>query len=118
MKKFELFMGCLGNGITVCNKAIMEHGDFKKVCHISEYGKINWYVDIGYVPSGDLLAIEHQADVLYQKFNNAFDSWNELKKYDYLLNKAKLNDFMEVIQMKDKTLSEKIQFLKDKVFNY
>lgn len=25
-RRFELFMGCLGNGITVCNKAVMEHG--------------------------------------------------------------------------------------------
>lgn len=29
MKKFELFMGCFGNGITVCNKAVQEHGDYK-----------------------------------------------------------------------------------------
>lgn len=30
MAKFELFMGCLENGATVCNKAITEHGDYKK----------------------------------------------------------------------------------------
>lgn len=68
MKKFELFMDCLGNGITVCNKAVMENGDFKKVCHISEQGKITWYVDVGYVSGKDLLIIDHQADVLYHKF--------------------------------------------------
>ena len=31
MKKFDLFMGCLGNGVTVCNKAVEQHGDYKKV---------------------------------------------------------------------------------------
>lgn len=39
-KRFELFMGCLGNGITVCNKAVMEGGDFKKVAHISPEGEV------------------------------------------------------------------------------
>ncbi len=45
MKKFELFMCCLGNGITVCNKAVEENGDYKSVAHIAECGKITWYVN-------------------------------------------------------------------------
>lgn len=28
--KFKLFCGCLGNGTTVCNKAVTENGDYKK----------------------------------------------------------------------------------------
>ena len=42
-KNFELFLGCLGNGVTVCNSAVMENGDFKMVAHISVEGKITWY---------------------------------------------------------------------------
>lgn len=42
MKKFKLFMGHLGNGITVCNKAVQEHGDYKVIAHIAECGKITW----------------------------------------------------------------------------
>lgn len=38
--KLELFMGCFGNGITVCNKAVMEYGDYKKIAHIEQNGKI------------------------------------------------------------------------------
>ena len=34
-RNFKLFLGCLGNGVTVCNSAVMEYGDFKKVDHIS-----------------------------------------------------------------------------------
>ncbi len=118
MKKFELFMGCLGNGITVCNKAVEQYGDYKKVCHISEHGKITWYVNIDYVPGNDLLKIEHQADVLYHKFINMFDSWEELKQYQYLLDRAKHIDYMQVISMKDATITEKIQYLKNIVLNY
>lgn len=42
MKKFELFMGCLGNEITVCNKAVEENGDYKIIAHIANCGKITW----------------------------------------------------------------------------
>ena len=39
-RNFKLFLGCLGNGVTVCNSAVMENGDFKMVAHISVEGKI------------------------------------------------------------------------------
>ena len=29
MKDFELFMCCLGNGLTVCNKAIEKNGEYR-----------------------------------------------------------------------------------------
>lgn len=63
-EKFELFLGCLGNGITVCNKAAEENGDYKKIAHIAECGKITWYVNLNsYIPGDALLKIEHIADV-------------------------------------------------------
>lgn len=40
MKKFELFMCCLGNGTTICNKAVEEYGDYKIIAHIADCGKI------------------------------------------------------------------------------
>ena len=46
--KFELFYGCLGNGTTVCNKAVEENGDYKKIAHISEGGNIRLYVCLLY----------------------------------------------------------------------
>lgn len=63
-EKFELFLGCLGNGVTVCNKAVKENGDYKIIAHIAECGKITWYVNPStYVPGDALLRIEHCADV-------------------------------------------------------
>lgn len=43
MKKYDLFFGYFGNGCRVSNRAAMEHGDYKKVCHISDDGKITVY---------------------------------------------------------------------------
>lgn len=61
-RKFELFMGCLGNGTTVCNKAVEEHGDYKRIAHISPAGNIKLYVDPDYIPADDMKRIEAAAD--------------------------------------------------------
>ena len=53
-QNFKLFLGCLGNGVTVCNSAVMEDGDFKMVAHISNEGKITWYVGEDYPPAACL----------------------------------------------------------------
>ena len=56
-RNFKLFLGCLGNGVTVCNSAVMENGDFKMVAHISPEGKIAWYVSEDYPPADALASI-------------------------------------------------------------
>ena len=55
--RFKLFLGCLGNGVTVCNSAVMESGDFKMVAHISVEGDITWYVSEDYPPADALESI-------------------------------------------------------------
>lgn len=61
-KKFELFMGHIGNGTTVCNKAVMEHGDYKTIAHISPAGNIKLYVNPDYIPPDDMKRIESAAE--------------------------------------------------------
>ena len=85
--KFELFLGCLGNGVTVCNKAVEENGDYKIIAHIAECGKITWYVNPStYVPGDALLRIEHCADVQREKWEKWLDSMPEPQRYEKLLN--------------------------------
>lgn len=115
MKKFDLFMGCLGNGITVCNKAVEEHGDYKKICHIAEHGHIQWYVKPGNIPGIALLKIEHVSDVQYNKFKNWFDSMSDIEQYGYLLDRVKHEDFMYVIHMNNNII-DKIAYLKSKFY--
>lgn len=113
MKKFELFLGCLGNGITVCNKAVQENGDYKKIAHIRETGKIKWYVDPGsYVPGDALLKIEHTANVQEEKWERWFSSMSEIKQYEFLLDRVLLSDFLEITKRKDLDLWQKIQIAK------
>lgn len=73
MKKFDLFIGFFGNGATVYNKAVAEHGDYKKVAHIAECGKITWYAEPGTVPGKDLLRIEHTADTMNANWEHSLN---------------------------------------------
>lgn len=116
MKKFDLFMGCLGNGITVCNKSVIENGDYKKIAHIAEYGKITWYVNVpSYVPGPELLKIEHTANVQSEKWEEWLASMPEIKQYEYLLDNAPHATFMHAINMGGE-IWDKIQYLKSVLY--
>lgn len=98
--KFELFMGCLGNGITVCNKAVIEDGDYKKVAHISPEGNVTWYVKRGYVPAEDSARIENVASTQKQKYDTWWASLSEAKRYELTLEKMTLSELVAHIKQK------------------
>ena len=98
MKKFKLFMCCLGNGTTVCNKAVEENGDYKIIAHIADCGKITWYVKPGYVPEADLAKIKHAADVDRVNWENWLHSMPEIKQYEYLLDNVPWVDASRVMR--------------------
>ena len=109
--KFELFMGCLGNGTTVCNKAVEEHGDYKHIAHISPAGKITWYVKPESIPGDALLKIERIAEGDEQKARADLDrsfSANPTGTYYRMLDRltvSQLVDFQK--QFKDEPLEIK-----------
>lgn len=88
-KKFELFGGCLGNGTTVCNKAVEENGDYKVIAHISNGGRIKWYIKNPqeYVPAADLKIIQGWADSANQKFMEEWNRLPDIKKYSRILDR-------------------------------
>lgn len=116
MANFELFMGELGNGLTVCNKAVEEHGDYKQIAHISPAGNIKWYVPIGYVPGPALLRIEHVADAMYHNYKDALerDIAADMPRMYYrmldVLPTSALLDFLK--DAKTDTLPDKVEKLK------
>lgn len=113
MRKFELFMGCLGNGVTVWNKAVQEHGDYKMVAHIAECGKIKWYIDSQSVPADALDRIERTATEEREKWEKHLFRIGEARAYAYLLDKVPHADFMHVIRdMKGADISAQIEYLK------
>ena len=116
-KKFELFGGCLGNGITVCNKAVMERGDFKKIAHISDGGRIKWYIENpeSYVPEDSMKIIQGWANAANKKFMEDWNRLPDLRKYEKMLDRIPytvLLDHPMKEQLKNCTdLHEKVQLL-------
>ena len=98
MKNFELFMGCLGNGLTICNKAVMEHNDYKQIAHISPAGNIKWYIPVESVPGDALLRIEHTADAMYHNFKSALErdiAANRERMYFRMLNALSVPELLD-----------------------
>ena len=112
MKQFELFMGHLGNGITVCNKAVQEHGDYKVIAHIANCGKITWYVKpVGYVPQDAIEKIKKCADDSKQAWEQWLDSIPESQQYKKLLDAVPTNIMLYAMSLGG-GLGRKIRYLK------
>lgn len=84
-KKFELFMCCMGNGTTVCNKAVTEHGDYKQIAHISEHGVIKFYVSKNNIPIAELDRILSVAEADKRKFLEKWNKKDYLQKWSYMM---------------------------------
>ena len=114
MKNFKLWMGCLGNGITVCNSAVEEHGDYKRIAHISNNGKIKLYVSESYIPVEDMRRIEQAAAEQRKTFLTEWNKQSDIKKYEKLLDMLYLSDLTEIIDNRELSLAEKVKRLEAK----
>lgn len=115
MKKFELWFGCLGNGTTVCNKAVEEDGDYKIIAHISECGNIRWRVKESYVPAEDMKRIEEMAARDRAEFQKRFEILPEIDQYMAIVDevsKVSYNKFIEILDDK-RPLAEKLPDLRE-----
>lgn len=97
-RNFKLFLGCLGNGVTVCNSAVMEDGDFKKVAHISNEGKITWYVSEDYPPAGALASIRACAEQERVKYETWLNGLSPAARREYQLERLPLPELLEELR--------------------
>ena len=114
MKNFKLWMGCLGNGITVCNSAVEVSGDYKYIAHISDNGKIKLYVSENYIPVEDMQKIEQAAAEQRKTFLNEWNKQSDIRKYEKLLDMLYLSDLTEIIDNRELSLAEKVKQLEAK----
>lgn len=110
--KFELFYGCLGNGTTVCNKAVEENGDYKKIAHISEGGNIRLYVAESYIPTAEMEKIRAIANRDKAEFIKRFESLPEVTQYGKILDQVQHQKFMEFVRDK-RPLAEKLPAMRE-----
>lgn len=112
MKNFELFMCCLGNGITVCNKAVMEYGDYKQIAHISNAGNIKLYVSDNYIPAEEMEKIKNVAKANKEKFVANFEKLPKLNQYSKILDALPCQQMCDALRDK-RDVSEKIPELRE-----
>lgn len=98
VRNFKLFLGCLGNGVTVCNSAVMEDGDFKKVAHISNEGKITWYVSEDYPPADALASIRACAEQERVKYETWLNGLSPAARREYQLERLPLPELLEELR--------------------
>lgn len=111
MEKFKLFMGCLGNGITVCNKAVTENGDYKRIAHISNAGNIKLYVSENYIPADAMVTIKLSAESRKESFKENFESLPETEQYGKILDSLPIGKLLETFKLNG-TISEKLPDLR------
>ena len=116
-KKFELFMGCLGNGTTLCNKAVEEHGDYKKIGHISDRGHIKLYVSEDYIPEADMQRIKAVAEQDKQRYMDYWNGLTEAEKYSRLLDELPWKIIRPYMMDKLKTAKQTIEELTEAYMN-
>ena len=98
--QFELFMGYLGNGIPVCNKAVMEHGDYKMIAHISNKGEVKWYVKPGYTPALDVIKIREAAAIQQNKYETWRASLSDAERYQITLDEMSCTELVAHLRAK------------------
>ena len=86
-KNFELFGACLGNGTTLCNKAVMENGDYKVIGHISNGGKVKFYISNPetYIPDEDMKTIARWSEAAETKFREYWFKLPDIERYQKML---------------------------------
>ena len=117
MEKFKLWMGCLGNGITVCNSAVESNGEYKYIAHIGNSGKIALYVSKSYIPVEDMQRIEQAAAEKRKTFLTEWNKQPDIEKYEKLLDMCNIADRTYVftdVQFGLLPLAEKVKRLEAK----
>lgn len=102
--KFELLIGYLSNGITVWNTAAMEHGDYKKIAHISIGGNIKLYEPEEKIPPVAMEKIERMASENKAIFTKNFEKLPDAVQYEKILMGVSDKKLIEYIR--DKRPSE------------
>ena len=114
-KNFELWMGCFGNGIVVCNKAVEENGDYKHICHVSNAGNIKFYVKENYIPQEDMIRIKHIAEERRKNFIEQLKlelKHNPVKVYGKMYEELSMCDTIKFYKDSEgMSIAEKIKLL-------
>ena len=96
MDKFELFMCCRGNGTTISNKAVLEHGDYKNIAHIADCGRLTWYLDSKNLPKEVCETIRKYATSRHAEWKKWLETKSEFDRYCILFEELTIKEQIEL----------------------
>lgn len=111
-ENFELWFGCFGNGITVCNKAVEKNGEYETIAHISDGGNIRLYVAESYIPAEAMENIRAMAKRNAAEFQKRFERLPESEQYGKIIDRVQHQKFMEYIKDK-RPMTEKLPEMRE-----
>lgn len=118
MDKFELFMCCRGNGTTISNKAVLEHGDYKNVAHIADCGRLTWYANPEKLPNEVRERITQYATGRHAEWEKWLEKKSEFNQYCILFEELTIKQQNAIVldQSKESVL-QKIDRMKTIIGN-
>lgn len=81
MKSFDLMFGCLGNGITVCDRSRTSSGDYLTVAHIDPCGAYKLYKPLS---DEAVKQIIHHAQAAARTFQEEWNGTSQLRRMNEL----------------------------------
>lgn len=118
MEQFELFMGCLGNGTTLCNKLELDENtrDYRVIGHISQCGRIQLYVPTASIPSDALNQIKRVAQKDRDSFQAIRSSMSYEARYSQILMEIDTKTFLYMISRKEWKMEERVAYCEGCVY--
>lgn len=89
----NLMFGCLGNGVTVCDRDRTEHGDYKNIAHIDPCGAVRMYVKT--ISPEARETIERHAALLRDVYREGFMRMNRERAVDEVYDRMTIPQWLE-----------------------
>lgn len=91
---YNLMFGCLGNGVTVCDRSREEHGDYKHIAHIDPCGAVMFYEQS--TPPEIRQQVFNHATALAADFRDMFLRQRKHEALSALNNRLNIGQFLSV----------------------
>ena len=104
MKEVDLMFCCLGNGVTVCDRSRMEHGDYKTVAHIEPCGAVKLYDAT--LPPDALEKIDAHAAAQARNFKHGFIHLGRAAALEMLYDRMTISQFVAYESSKEQTMDQ------------
>lgn len=116
MTKYDIHFGFFGNGITAYNVAVKVNNDYPTVAHISDGGRITWYISKDKMPADIIERIEREAKDRRADQAFKFEQLPAQNQWFKILDTLKTSDLIKALNDK-RPIKEKLPEYREIFYN-